>query len=216
MFEVSVSAKWQHTMADGRGNCDGDGDGVNRKLEIHVDKWRRRWRRCRRCWRYVRDGNFNFRIMLLMAQHQHHQQQQEQRQLWKTTITWGRSAKTEQIIEIFLSILQLQLQWQRCQRRGLRNQQLKFIAFKVLLRQRIIHYSCDSLRLIATHSTDSFIHVTRKRRDNAMKMSLDAARRTAAAAATPPTAVVAAAPDGTSWWWGREGEVQGVGVFTVA
>lgn len=58
------------------------------------------------------------------------------------------------------------------------------------------------MRLIATHSTDSFIHVTRKRRDNAMKMSLDAARRTAAgaaaAAATPPTAVVAAAPDGTS------------------
>lgn len=56
------------------------------------------------------------------------------------------------------------------------------------------------MRLIATHSTDSFIHVTRKRRDNAMKMSLDAAKRTAAAAAaaTPPTAVVAAAPDGTS------------------
>lgn len=147
MFEVSVSAKWQHTMADGRGNC--DGDGVNRKLEIHVDKWRRRWRHCRRCWRYVRDGNFNFRIMLLMAQHQHHQQQQEPRQLWKTTTTtWGRSAKTDQIIEIFLSVLQLQLQWQRCQRRRLRNQQLKFIAFKVLLRQRIIHYSCDSLRLI--------------------------------------------------------------------
>lgn len=59
------------------------------------------------------------------------------------------------------------------------------------------------MRLIATHSTDSFIHVTRKRRDNAMKMSLDVARRTAAgaaaAAAMPPTAVVAAAaPDGTS------------------
>jgi len=30
-----------------------------RKLEIHVDKWMLRWRRCRRS---VREENFNFQI----------------------------------------------------------------------------------------------------------------------------------------------------------